>query len=278
MATHVKYSQKLLKLMAWTLTFHWSADQNQHQRGGVGTSWEHQKAPSELQALDGLEEIEGLLRPCRDGPQKRYKESPLKAWGKRVLQDVKVFLNLFTAKNSKVKGEWMAASKQAVSALGKPTKHTSRKLCKEAKKFLTQKQVPQSPYGAWNQSRIDTNKEFAQEINLYLQSKGKYVKSDDISVYLSKPEVQEKWGLKKLIGRATCKRLFFSQHGTSFNLKCALGPKMVKKKTYIFLLVSSHLFHGTAMKVYFTGMINVNPNGFKLMLLQLHMPKVKGLQ
>lgn len=100
----------------------------------------------------------------------------------------------------------MVASEQAVSAIGKLTKHASRKLREEAKKFLTQKQVLQSPYSAWNQSHIDTDEEFAQEINLYLQSKGKYVKADDIAVYLSKLKVQEKWGLKKSIGRATCKQ------------------------------------------------------------------------
>lgn len=178
----------------------------QHPRGGAGLSWNDRKPPSELQALDGIEEIENLLHPQRDGPQKRYKESSVGNCGKKVLQNIKL-LNLFTRERSNVKGQWMAASEQATTAIsGNPSKSASRKLRENAKQFLAQKQAPKSPYGSWNRSRIDTDEGFAQEINLYLQSKGKYVKADDIAVYLSQPDVQEKWGLKKSIGRATCKR------------------------------------------------------------------------
>jgi len=39
---------------------------------GKGTSWDHQKPPTELQALDALDEIQGLLQLLRPGKQKRY--------------------------------------------------------------------------------------------------------------------------------------------------------------------------------------------------------------
>ena len=39
-------------------------------------------------------------------------------------------------------------------------------------------------------ARIDADEELAQEINIYLQEKGKYVKANDIAEYLNKPEVQ----------------------------------------------------------------------------------------
>ena len=139
---------------------------------GVGTSWEHRKPPTELQALDALSEIDGLLRPRYEGMQKRYKESSLNGWSKRVLGEIRTFLNLFTGDNSNVKGKWMEASKQAAQALGKATDHKSRSL------------------------RETTN----------LQSKGKYVKADDITEYLKDPEVQSRWGLTKSISRATAKR------------------------------------------------------------------------
>ena len=71
---------------------------------GKGTSLDHQRPPTELQALDALGEIQNLLRPLCPRKQKRYKESKVEAWGKKVLKELKVFLNSFTAANSKVKG------------------------------------------------------------------------------------------------------------------------------------------------------------------------------
>ena len=100
----------------------------------------------------------------------------------------------------------MEASKQAAISTGKPTNYQERKLREEAKKFISTHNVPKTPYGAWNLARIDADEELAQEINLYLQEKGKYVKADDISEYLNKPEVKSRWELKKSISRATCKR------------------------------------------------------------------------
>ena len=173
---------------------------------GQGTSWDHRKPPSELAALEALEEIDGLLHPRREGRQKRYKESTLKGWSRKVLDDVRAFLNLFTGSKSKVRGQWMEASKEAAQACGNPTNYKERKLRDDAKKFIKTRAVPQSPYGSWNMSKIDADEELAQEINLYLQEKGKYVKADDIREYLQKPEVQSRWDLKKSISSATAKR------------------------------------------------------------------------
>jgi len=60
--------------------------------------------------------------------------------------------------------------------------------------------------GSWKTSRIEEDKEFKQDIALYLQSKGKYIKVADIVEYLNKSEVKEKWDLKKSISLATTKR------------------------------------------------------------------------
>ena len=84
----------------------------------------------------------------------------------------------------------MEASKQAAVAACKPTNHQERKLREEAKKFISTHDVPKNPYGAWSMARIDADEELAQEINIYLQEKGKYVKANDIAEYLNKPEVQ----------------------------------------------------------------------------------------
>ena len=185
------------------------AFRHQPKRGvGVGTSWEHRKPPTELAALDALTDINELLRPRREGIQKRYKESSLQGWSKRVLGEIRTFLNLFAGAKSNVtvKGKWIEASKEAAQALGKPTDHKSRSLRETAKKFIASRTVPQSPYGSWNISKIQEDEEFVQDINLHLQSKGKYVKAADITEYLKDPEVQSRWGLKKTISHATAKR------------------------------------------------------------------------
>lgn len=69
-----------------------------------GTSWDYQKHLTELQALDTLDEIQGLLWPLRPGKQKHYKDSKVEAWGRKVLGEFEVFFNLFMGANSKVKG------------------------------------------------------------------------------------------------------------------------------------------------------------------------------
>ena len=57
-----------------------------------------------------------------------------------------------------------------------------------------------------NISLIDADEELKQEIALFLQSKGKYVKAAHIIEYLKDPEIKKKWDLKKEISLATAKR------------------------------------------------------------------------
>ena len=181
-------------------------------RGAIGTSWEHRKPPTELQALDALDEIRGLLRPEREvlqgkrPKQKRYMASKINGWSSTILKNVQYFLNLFTGDNSKTKGQWTQASEQEAAALNQRSKNAPKTLREHAKNFISTKKAPTNPYGTWTQARIETDEEFAQEINIYLQSKGKYVKANDISVFLNDKDVQKKWNLKKTIGKATAKR------------------------------------------------------------------------
>jgi transposase len=177
-------------------------------RNAIGTSWEKRKPPTALEALDALNEIRNLLRPAREAPEgkRRYMPSKIKGWSKGILKDVQCFLNLFTGDTSKTKGQWTKASEQAAAALNQTSKNAPKTLREHARKFITTKKTPNNPYGTWTKSLIDTDEEFAQEINIYLQSKGKYVKASDISIFLNDRDIQRKWGLKKTIGKATAKR------------------------------------------------------------------------
>ena len=84
--------------------------------GDTSESWEHRKPPTELQALDALNEIKELLRPQYSGHQKWYKELKIPRWGQNILGQLKIFLMLFMGANSKVKEKWMEASKEAAIA------------------------------------------------------------------------------------------------------------------------------------------------------------------
>lgn len=160
-----------------------------------------------MQALDALDEVQGLLRGEQYGGKKKsYKKSTVKGWGSQILRGLKALFHLYTGEKSAVKGQWIPASQQAAQAVGSGTSYASTQLRKQAKKFLSSHKVPPTPWGAWNRSRIDTDEELAQEINLYLQAKGKYVKAEHICEYLNQPDVKEKWGLKKTIGKSTAKR------------------------------------------------------------------------
>ena len=104
-------------------------------RGAVGKSWEDRKPPSELQALEALDEIKSLLRPEKERKsQKWYKASTVRGWSSNILKKIQSFLNLFTGEKSATKkGQWIKASEQATQSLGQVSKNAqnSAKLCKE---------------------------------------------------------------------------------------------------------------------------------------------------
>ena len=129
--------------------------------------------------------------------QKCYKNSAIKAWGTKILQSLKALFWSYTADKSTVKGQWIPALQQAALFVGTGSAYSETQIWKQAKEFLPTHKILSSRYGAWNQSRINTDEELAQEINLYLQAKGKYVKAEDICQYLNQPEVKERWGFKK---------------------------------------------------------------------------------
>jgi len=145
---------------------------------GVGTSWKHRKPPTESEAEAALEELQNLLRPKRNGDkQKRYKKCGIKGWALNALQEIKTFLHAFTGAKSKVRGQWMEASKQAAQFHGKTSKYSAEHLRSKTKEFIHSHDVPKSPYGAWNISKIDADEDLKQEISLFLQSKGKHIRS-----------------------------------------------------------------------------------------------------
>lgn len=81
----------------------------------------------------------------------------------------------------------------------------TRKLCQWVKAYIANcEDLPLDHQGKWKSSIID-NEELASELNLHLQTVGKFVKAGDLVQYLSCPDVQEQFQLKKTISLATAK-------------------------------------------------------------------------
>lgn len=178
--------------------------------GGTGTTWEDRKPPTVNQALEALEELDDLIKPYykNNEIQKRYKESTKKGWGKQVLKEVQIFLRMYTSEQSSTHGQWTESASQAAIGSGKKklSDSKSRTIRKRAKEFITRRLVPQNPFGTRSHSKIDEDEEFKQELNLYLQSKGLYMRAENIKEFLNDPEIREKYGINKNIHLATAKR------------------------------------------------------------------------
>lgn len=122
-----------------------------------------------------------------------------------MLQEIQTLLKFYMGAKSKAKGKWTESSVEAAQAHGKPAKNATEQLRSCAKEFIADFKVPEWPYDSYNISLIDADEELKQEIALFLQSKGKYVKAADIIQYLKDLNVKAKWGLKNEISLATAK-------------------------------------------------------------------------
>ena len=115
---------------------------------------------------------------------------------------------MYTSEKSNPHGQWTESANQTGIKSGKNNVSVSKShtIRKRAKEFITERLIPQNPFGTWSHSKIDEDKELKQELNLYLQSKGLYMRAEDVKEFLNDPEVREKYGINKNIHLATAKR------------------------------------------------------------------------
>lgn len=98
---------------------------------------------------------------------------------------------------------WMVVSPQVVTNF-EETEWQARNLRDWTRTFITDRHsLPRSKMGTWNESLIDKKPELKAEINLYLQSIGKYVRALDIVEFLEDPLVQLRHGLERGISLST---------------------------------------------------------------------------
>jgi hypothetical protein len=114
-------------------------------------------------------------------------------------------MHLYTNPKSATFEHWTAASIQASTSIGKGVAH-ARNLRTWSRSFIrSHEDIPINPFGLWHTSLLD-DEDLAMELQLHLQSIGKYVRAQDICDYLRSPEALARWGLEKTISPATAKR------------------------------------------------------------------------
>lgn len=59
--------------------------------------------------------------------------------------------------------------------------------------------MPYNNYGTWNETALENDKAFAQEVHMHLQSVGKYVWAMDLVDFLDMKEMSAQTGHKKRI-------------------------------------------------------------------------------
>ncbi|KAF9481284.1 hypothetical protein BDN70DRAFT_803826 [Pholiota conissans] len=82
----------------------------------------------------------------------------------------------------------------------------ARKLREWTRAFINDRTcLPINVYGTWSRSLLD-HEDLAQELNLHLQSVGKYVTANHLMEYMSREDVKNQWNVKRDISYATAKR------------------------------------------------------------------------
>ncbi|KII90431.1 hypothetical protein PLICRDRAFT_106718 [Plicaturopsis crispa FD-325 SS-3] len=115
-----------------------------------------------------------------------------------------MFLRIYTD-TTRGAGSWAAASLRTAHVHGKGTWLAGRLREWGRAYILDREDLPMNIYGTWNSSILE-DEDFAAELLIYLQGKGKYVRAMDIVDYTRTPDVMQRLGLTKPISLATAQR------------------------------------------------------------------------
>jgi hypothetical protein len=167
-------------------------------------------APSLDQARHALKDLTAMLRPKRDtGPG--YKDPGFDLVYHRRLEMMSVFFNLYIVDRQNSDGDdnnraaWSMISLLAARAAGQGP-WSARRLREWNRAYVNNREsLPINIYGRWNVSSL-ADEDYATELHLHLQSKGKCIAAHDIIRYLNEPGVMERFGLKKNISLSTACR------------------------------------------------------------------------
>lgn len=116
--------------------------------------------------------------------------------------------------------DWTLTYSSKIAALGAGYGASyGKRLRRHIRKFINTDNLPENQYGTWNASVLE-DEDLATEITEHLQSKGKYMKADDIVQYLKVPEVQVRFNLDEPPSISTAQRWM-----KELGYRWALDPK-----------------------------------------------------
>ncbi|PIL30872.1 hypothetical protein GSI_07041 [Ganoderma sinense ZZ0214-1] len=139
-----------------------------------------------------------------------YKQPQINPYIKWRMECMHNLLELYTqrvssSKNPRARGVWGASSETIRLIQGRGPSF-ARSLRRWTRTFIADHTaLPENPYGKWTRARL-YDEDLVDEIQLHLQSIGKYVRAADIVEYLNRPEVRDRFEIKKSISLSTAKR------------------------------------------------------------------------
>ena len=174
-------------------------------------------APTLEQVEDAVRDLQDILKPPRTSTSRPYKDPSMDKKSRKRLEDMRTFcLNFIRLEKGKQasgskKNCWTLASVETAQILGyakknstKPGTKKARELRKWVQAFIADREeIPICNWQASGRSLID-DEDFAQEINLHLQSlKPEDVHAEAIVNFLDNPEILARLKRKKTISIRT---------------------------------------------------------------------------
>ncbi|GLB45359.1 hypothetical protein LshimejAT787_2200220 [Lyophyllum shimeji] len=177
-------------------------------REGEGNAQDDEKQPRWLPTVEAAQiahkQLDGILNPRQDNGI-GHKDPKLDLLLRSRLEAMKRFLWAYTDPTSQYYDKWMPAS-LATAKASERGPWFARRLREWSSAFIIDPEVlPENTYGTWNNSRLD-DEDMKQDLNEHLQTLGKFFSAMDIVRYLDKPEVRERYKMKKGITERTAQR------------------------------------------------------------------------
>ena len=155
------------------------------------------------EAAAALEDIKQILKPKRDIKGNRYTDPGIDSLTRKRLEGMKSLLWCYTDPTNN--RTWNEASLYVANTLQRGTYH-ARMLRDWARSYIGDRTcLPVNVFGTWGESMLD-QEDFSQELNIYLQSVGKYVTANHLMQYTAQDDVKKRWKIKDGISHATAKR------------------------------------------------------------------------
>jgi hypothetical protein len=172
------------------------------QASGTETLSQRMRKPlSGMETKICLERIEKILNP-RNSTNTRNVDQKLDRLYRGRLQSMAMFLRLYQAQEYT---DWDHASQTAAIAVGRG-QWLARRLREWTMDLIAdESSLPVNQYGRWNSSTLD-DEDLMQELNLHLQSVGKWICAQDVVRFMNQEHIKDKLQLKQTIHLRTAQR------------------------------------------------------------------------